>query len=58
MGSNVGARQNRNIRYNIFVIIAVLNSVAKRQYKGVDMTAFDAEKCFDKCWTKEFFNDM
>ena len=56
--SKVGARRLTNMRYNIFVIITVSNSVAERQYKGVDITAFDAEKCFNKGWAKEFFNDM
>ena len=55
---NVGARRHTNIRDNIFVINAILNNVRKRKIKGVDITAYDAEKCFDKLWAKECFNDM
>ena len=56
--SNVGARRHRNIRDNIFVINAILNNVRKRKIKGVDVTTYDAEKCFDKLWAKECFNEM
>ena len=53
--SNVGARKNRNIRDNIFVINAILNNVKKRNLKDTDITIYDAEKCFDKLWAKECF---
>ena len=56
--SNVGARKNRNIRDNIFVINAILNNVKKKNIKDTDITIYDAEKCFDKLWTKECFNDI
>ena len=56
--SNVGARQGRNIRDNIFVINAVLNSAAKRSLKDIDIGIYDAEKCFDKLWAQECFNDV
>ena len=56
--SNVGARQNRNIRDNIFVINAVTHEVIKKKKEGVDIQVFDAYKCFDKLWSKECFNDV
>ena len=56
--SNVGGRRGRNIRDNIFVINAVLNLVRKKKLKDVDITIYDAEKCFDKLWTKECLNDL
>ena len=56
--SNVGARKGRNIRDNIFVINAVLNNVAKRSLKDIDIGIYDAEKCFDELWAQECFNDI
>ena len=56
--SNVGARKQRNIRDNFFVINAILNSVTKGNLRSVDVTTYDAEKCFDKLFAKECFNDM
>ena len=56
--SNVGARKNRNIRDNIFVINAIVNNVRKRNLKGIDVTVYDVEKCFDKLWAKECLNDI
>ena len=46
--SNVGARRGRNIRDNIFVICGIQNEIVKRKFKGIDITIYDAEKCFDK----------
>ena len=56
--SNVGVRRNRNIRDNIFVMNAVLHNVRKRNLKDTDIQIYDAEKCFDKLWSKECFNDI
>ena len=39
--SNVGARKGRNIRDNIVVINAVLNNVAKRKLKNIDIAFYD-----------------
>ena len=50
--SNVGARKNRNIRDNIFLIKAILNNVKRRNLKDTDITIYDAEKCFDKLLAK------
>ena len=48
--SNVGARKGRNIRDNIFVTNAILNSIARRKLKDIDIGVYDIEKCFDKLW--------
>ena len=56
--SNVGARKNRNIRDNIFVLNAITNNIKKRNLKGTDVQIYDAEKCFDKLWASECFNDI
>ena len=34
---NIGAKKNRNIRDNIFVINAMLNNVLKRKLEGTDI---------------------
>ena len=56
--SNVGARRNRNIRDNIFVINAVTNEIVRKKKEGIDLQIFDVYKCFDKLWAKECFNDI
>ena len=56
--SNVGARKKRNIRDNIFVINAVLNRASKRRLKDIDIGIYDAEKCCDKLWAQECYNDV
>ena len=56
--TNVGARKNRNIRDNIFVINAITNEAVKKKLKGIDMQIFDVYKCFDKLWAKECINDL
>ena len=56
--SNVGARRNRNIRDNIFVINAISNNTVKRNLKDRDVQIVDVEKCFDKLWSSECYNDI
>ena len=56
--SNVGARKNRNVRDNIFVVNAVTNSVVNGQEDPIDIQVFDIEKCFDTLWLQECINDM
>ena len=56
--SNVGARKNRNIRDNIFVINAISNNIVKRKLKDTDVQIVDVEKCFDKLWASECYNDI
>ena len=56
--ANVGARKGRNIRDNLFVVNAVMNSVKRGTEEAVDICAYDAEKCFDSLWTYECINDL
>jgi hypothetical protein len=56
--SNVGARKNRNIRDNIFVLNAVSNSVVNGQEDPIDVQVFDVEKCFDALWLQECIIDL
>ena len=56
--SNVGARKNRNIRDNIFVLNAITNSIVNGNESAVDLQIFDVEKCFDALWMQECINDL
>ena len=51
--SNVGARTNRNIRDNIFVLNAVMNSHKSTYVEALDIQVYDVEQCFDSLWLKE-----
>ena len=53
---NVGARQERNIRDNIFVINAIMNSIKKNKDESIDFQVYDVEKCFDTLWLHEVIN--
>ena len=48
--SNVGARKNRNIRDNIFVLNAIMNSVMNGDEDSIDVQLLDVEKYFDVLW--------
>ena len=54
--ANVGARKHRNIRDNLFVFNAVLNSVKQGSEDALDLCAYDVDKCFDALWTHECMN--
>ena len=56
--SNVGARKNRNVRDNIFVLNAITNSVINGNSEPIDIQVFDIEKCFDALWVQECINDV
>ena len=56
--ANVGARKHRNIRDNLFVVNAVLNSVKQGSEDALDLCAYDVDKCFDALWTHECMNDI
>jgi hypothetical protein len=51
--SNVGARRSRNIRDNIFVLNAILNSKRGTSKEGIDIQVYDVEQCFDSLWLHE-----
>ena len=55
---NVGARKNRNIRDNIFVLGAVINSVINGQEDPIQIQVGDVEKCFDKLWLQKTTNEL
>ena len=55
---NVGARKNRNIRDNIFVLDAIMNDTVNGSKEPIDIAIYDIEKCFDALWVEECINDM
>ena len=55
---NVGARKYRNIRDNIFVLGAVINSVINGTEEPVQVQVVDVEKCFDKLWLQSTTNAL
>ena len=55
---NVGARKQRNIRDNIFVLSAVINSVINDNEEPIQVQVQDAVKCFDKLWLEETTNAL
>ena len=54
---NVGNRRGRNIRDNLFVLNAVLNSAKRKTEEAVDLGVYDVQKCFDTMWSHEAIND-
>ena len=56
--SNVGARKIRNIRNNIFVLNAILNSNKKKSEEAIDIQIYDAEQCFDSLWLQEVITSL
>ena len=56
--SNVGARKERNIRDNLFVVHGVVNSVVKKEMSSIDLAVYDLAKCFDSLWLQEIMNDL
>ena len=55
---NVGARKERNIRDNIFVLGAVINSVINGAEQPIQLQVLDVEKCFDKLWLQATTNAL
>ena len=54
----MGARKNRNIRDNLFVLNAVINSVINGKEQPIQVQVQDAEKCFDKLWLQATTNAL
>ena len=52
---NVGSRQRRNVRDNVFVIHAIVNEAKNTKDESTDI---DVEKCFNSLWLAECINDM
>ena len=55
---NVGARKQRNIRDNIFVVGAITNSVIHGKQQPIQISVTDVEKCFDKLWLQSTINAL
>ena len=53
---NVGARKQRSVRDNIFVLSAITNSVINGGSAPIQVQVMDAEKCFDKLWLQATTN--
>ena len=53
---NVGARKQRSVRDNIFVLSAITNSVINGGSAPIQVQVMDAEKCFDKLWLQSCIN--
>ena len=54
----MGARKNRIIRDNIFVLGAVINSVINGKEDPIQTQVGDIEKCFDKLWLQKTTNEL
>ena len=56
--ANVGSRKGRNVRDNLFVLYAILNSIKSGGEAACDVAVYDVEKCFDSLWNQECLNDL
>ena len=55
---NVGARRERGVRDNVFVIGAITNSVINGNSKPIQVQVMDIQKCFDKLWLEATINSL
>ena len=55
--SNVGGRQNRSIRDNLFIVYGIINN-AINNHLNIDLSLYDIDKCFDAQWYQETMNDL
>ena len=55
---NVGGRNNRSIRDNLFVIYACINDAVGYQKTDIDIQFYDITQCFDSMWYEETMNDL
>ena len=55
---NVGAQKERNIRDNIFVLGALMNSLVNGKEEPIQLQVMDIEKCFDKLWLEATTNAL
>ena len=55
---NVGCRKGRNLRDNLFVLNAVLNSVSRDNEEPYDIGEYDITKAFDSLWAQYCLNDL
>ena len=55
---NVGSRKHRNIRDNLFVCYAIMNSIKKGNEDPVDFAVYDVKQCFDSIWAQSCIKDL
>ena len=55
---NVGGRKKRNIRDNLFVMNAIVNSVINGNAQPIQIQVKDVEKCCDKLWLQSTLNTL
>ena len=55
---NVGARKQRNIQDNIFVLGAITNSVKNDKQPAIQVQVMDVDTCFDKLWLQQTINSL
>ena len=56
--SNIGCRKKRNIRDNVFVINAIINSAVNKECELIHLQVYDLAQCFDSLWIQEAMNDL
>ena len=56
--ANVGSRKGRNVRDNLFVLYATMNSIKSGGEEACDIAVYDVIKCFDSLWAQECINDL
>ena len=56
--ANVGARKERSVRDNMFVVSAVTNSVLNGASKPIQIEVMDVIKCYDKLWLEACINSL
>ena len=56
--SNIGGRKGREIRDNLFVINAIINSVKNGSEDASGIQVFDVEIFFDSLWIEECVNTL
>ena len=55
--ANVGGRQKRSFRDNLFIVYGIINNAIQNQI-NLDVSLYDIEKCFDAQWHSETMNDL
>ena len=55
---NVGSRKNRNIRDNLFILNAIINSVIQKESEPIELQILDIEKYFDSLCLQYTINDL
>ena len=54
----MGGRKGRNVRDNIFVLNAVMNSISRGNKEQHDVQVYELIQCFDLMWLKECINSL